>query len=164
MNLSPRTGDYYKQPAVVRSRWAYAFENTFDYFVSILVGGAFLAGLLSYLGLDDSMIGVISSVASLAFLFQLFSLFAVKGLRSSKPFVVAFHSLSRIVFVLLYLLPFFPFGQRMRETAVLVCVLLAYFGVYFVGSVSYCLLCFKSLCRCTHSAERKPYDCACQNA
>ena len=52
------------------SRTAYIAQSTFDYFISLLVTDAFLAKLLSSMGIADSVIGIISSLISFAFLFQ----------------------------------------------------------------------------------------------
>ena len=54
-----------------RSRKSYVAYCTFEYFVSILATDVFLAKLLTNIGLDDSLIGIISSIISLACLFQL---------------------------------------------------------------------------------------------
>ena len=62
----------FNNPAYKRSRWAYTFECAFEYFIALMVADAFLATLLTEMGLSDAVIGVISSLISLAFLFQLF--------------------------------------------------------------------------------------------
>ena len=64
--------EIFRQPDYKRSRWAYTFECAFEYFVSLLVTGVFLAKLLKDVGMDDALIGIISSFISLSFLFQLF--------------------------------------------------------------------------------------------
>lgn len=66
------------------SRKAYTAQCTFEYFITILVGDAFLAKLLMTIGIQDSLIGIISSFVSLAFLFQLFSVFTVAKIRNVK--------------------------------------------------------------------------------
>ena len=62
--------DIYSSPEYKRSRAAYVMECTFEYFVSLLVGDAYLATLLRYMGIGDAMIGIISSLITLAFLFN----------------------------------------------------------------------------------------------
>ena len=129
--------DIYQSPACRRSRKAYVMECTFEYFVSILVTGAFLARLLTAIGISDALIGVISSFVSLAFLCQLFSIFVVQRIRNTKRFVIFFHALSRMFFMGLYLIPFLPFAYKYKELLVILCILLAYFGNYFVTSMLY---------------------------
>ena len=125
----------YDSKAYKRSRNAYRMECTFEYFVSLLVADAFLAKLLSSLGMSDALIGIISSLVSLAFLFQLFSVFVVDRITNTKRFAILFHSVSQLFFMSLYLLPFLPFAEKYKHVLVVVCILLAYFGNYFVTSV-----------------------------
>ena len=58
-----------------RSRTAYMAQSAFEYFLTILVGDAFLAKLLTNIGMSDSLIGIVSSLISFSFLFQLLSIF-----------------------------------------------------------------------------------------
>ena len=118
-----------------RSRDAYRLECAFEYFVSLLVGDAFLVTLLKYLGMSDAIIGIISSFATLAFLFQLLSIFVVQRITNTKRFVIIFHTASQIFFMSLYLIPFLPFAKEFRHALVILCVLAAYFGNYFVTSI-----------------------------
>ena len=66
---------FYNAPKYRRSRRADVAQCTFEYFITLLVSDAFLAKLLSSIGISDSLIGIISSFLSLAFIFQLLSLF-----------------------------------------------------------------------------------------
>ena len=118
-----------------RSRWAYTFECAFEYFISLMVADAFLATLLTAMGLSDAVIGVISSLISLAFLFQLFSILVVQHIRSIKLVAVPIHCISQLFFLVLYLLPFFNIPQQFRTAIVVGCLLIAYFGNYLVTSV-----------------------------
>jgi len=127
----------YDSPAYKRSRRAYTLECAFEYFVSLLVTDAFLASLLSSIGLNDSLIGVITSFISVAFLFQLFSVFIVRKITNTKRFAVFFHALSQLFFMSLYLIPFLPFEYKYKEILVIVCILFAYFGNYLVTSMIY---------------------------
>lgn len=120
-----------------RSRRAYSLECAFEYFVSLLVTDAFLASLLSHIGLDDSLIGLITSFISVAFLFQLFSVFVVRRITNTKRFTVTFHTASNLLFMCLYLIPFLPFAKQYKEILVIICILAAYFGNYLVTSMIY---------------------------
>ena len=68
----------FSSPAYRRSRRAYSLQCAFEYIVSLLVADVFLAKLLGSLGIEDSVVGVISSFISLAFMIQLFSIFLYK--------------------------------------------------------------------------------------
>lgn len=122
-------------PAYKRSRWAYTFECAFEYFITLFVADAFLATLLSSMGISDATIGVISSLISLAFLFQLFSILVVQHIRNVKLVAIPIHCVSQMFFLALYLLPFLNIPAQFRTGVVVCCLLLAYFGNYLVNSV-----------------------------
>ena len=121
----------------LRSRRAYRLECAFEYFVALVVSGAFLATLLTSIGISDAVTGIISSFISLAFLFQIFSIFVVRKVSNTKRFVIIFHFLSQMFFMALYIVPFLPFTVEYKQVAVIICMLLAYFGNYFVTSMIY---------------------------
>ena len=54
--------EIFESRAYKRSRAAYKWECTFEYFVALLVGNTFLAKLLTYLGFSESETGIISSL------------------------------------------------------------------------------------------------------
>ena len=121
----------------IRSRKMYAGYCTFDYFITILVADAFLAKLLTSIGISDSVIGLISSFVTLAFLFQLSSVFLARKLYNTKATVIAFEILSQVLFMSLYLIPFFPFSTEMKTVIVVACVMVAYILKYLVASILY---------------------------
>ena len=129
------TDPIFQTPPYKRSRRAYILECAFEYFVALMVADAFLATLLTELGLNDAVIGVISSLISLAFLFQLFSIFVVPHIRNVKLVAIPIHCVSQLFFLVLYLLPFFHIPQQLRAVIVVGCLLIAYFGNYLVTSV-----------------------------
>ena len=49
----------------------------FEYLISILISGAYLAKLTTTIGITDGMTAVLSSIASLAAMFQAVSIFLV---------------------------------------------------------------------------------------
>ena len=129
------TDRIFQTPAYKRSRRAYILECAFEYFVALMVADAFLATLLTEMGLGDAVIGVISSLISLAFLFQLFSIFIVPHIRNVKLVAIPIHCISQMFFLILYLLPFFNIPQQFRVVIVVGCLMIAYFGNYLVTSV-----------------------------
>ena len=129
--------EIYNSPEYKRSRNAYTFECAFEYFVALLVSGAFLSKLLLSIGMSDALIGIISSFISLSYLFQFFSIFVVQKITNTKRFAVLFHSLGQVLFMFIYLIPFLPFEYKHKELLVIISILLAYFGNYFVNSIIY---------------------------
>ena len=128
----------FNSPEYKRSRRAYMAQATFEYFVTLLVADAFLAKLLTSLGISDALTGIISSFISLAFVFQLFSLFLVKTKISTKKNVMFYDSLSIFLFMILFLVPFFPVGAEFKKVLVILCVIFAYASKYVISSI-----CFK---------------------
>ena len=132
------SADVFASKDYKRSRNAYCMECAFEYFVALLFSGSFLTKLLIEIGMDDAMIGVVSSFISLAFLFQLFSIFVVQKVTNTKVFVIIFHFASQIFFMSMYLLPFLPVGNAAVKKALAIAgILIAYFGNYFVTSMIY---------------------------
>lgn len=125
----------YDSKAYKRSRMAYKMECTFEYFVAILMGDAFLAKLLTDMGFSDAETGIISSLITLAFLFQLVSIFVIRKVTNTKLFAIIFHTASQIFFMSLYLMPFMPFAEGFKKPLVVVCILVAYFGNYMVSTL-----------------------------
>lgn len=118
-----------------RSRIAYIAQCTFEYFVTILVADAFLAKLLTNIGISDSMIGIISSLISFAFLFQLLSIFVARKITNVKKTAIIFHTLHQLFFLSLYLIPFIPASIEVKTTVVFVSIMLAYISNYMVSSI-----------------------------
>ncbi len=121
-----------------RSRSAYMTQSMVEYFVSLLVTDAFLAKVLTHIGISDALVGIISSFITMAFVIQLASIFLVRLKVSTKKLVVFFDTLSIFFFMLLYFVPFIPVGKVGKTVLVVTSVLLAYMGKYLINS-----LCFK---------------------
>ena len=129
----------FNSPAYKRSRWAYIWECSFEYFVAILLSTSFLTTALKEgFGFDSSAIQIISSLIALSFLFQIFSVFLVRRVTNTKRFCILFHSIGQVLFSSIYLIPLLPFGTpAVKQIVVIVCILLSYFGNYFVTTLIY---------------------------
>ena len=119
------------------SRKAYTLECMFEYFVALLVTDAFIAKLLKYFGTSDALCGIISSFISLSFLFQIFSGLIMGRVRHIKRTAIIFHTAAQFLFSCLYLVPFLPVDNEVRQMIFIICILAAYFGNYFVTSLIY---------------------------
>ncbi len=75
------------------SRFLYVLEATFEYFISILVTGAFLAKITSSIGINDTLTGILASFVSLGCGFQLIAIFLVNK-RPVKRWVTLLHSIN----------------------------------------------------------------------
>ncbi len=136
-----------------RSRGAYMAQCTFEYFVTLLVADAFLAKLLTSIGISDSLIGIISSFITMAFVIQLMSIFLVRAKVSSKKLSIVFYTLSNLFFMSIYFVPFIPVGVGVKTVIVMLCILFAYAGTYLVASI-----CFKWANSYVDPAKRADYS------
>ncbi len=128
-NIDYNTADY------KRSRGAYMAQCTFEYFVSILVADAFLAKLLSNIGISDALVGIISSFISLAFVIQIFSIFLLKARVSRKKLVVALDTVSQLFFCSVYFLPMLNISQSAKTILVMLFILVAYVCKYLISNI-----------------------------
>lgn len=96
-------------------------EAALEYFISILVSGAYLARITGALGFSDSLTGVLSSFVSLGCLFQLGSVVLLKNVRSAKKPVLAGYTVNQLLFMLVYLLPVLPMDAAVKTVLFLVC-------------------------------------------
>lgn len=120
-----------------RSRSAYIIQSIFEYFLVILVGDAFLAKLLTHLGISDAVSGIIASFVNVAYLFQVFSLLIAKWKINKKTFLIAAYIISFSSFGILFLIPFMPMGHTGATVTVMLCVLLGYLSLYVVASIMF---------------------------
>lgn len=125
----------FNSAAYRRSRIAYAAQCTFEYFGTLLVGDAFLAKLLSEIGISDALIGIISSFIYFSFLFQLLSIGLIQKMKSVKRTVIIFDSMSQFLFIGMYCVPFMNADKTVKTIVVMSVVLLAYFFKYMVSSI-----------------------------
>lgn len=116
--------------SIQRSQLMYTLEAALEYFISILVGGSFLATLTKELGFSDSLTSILSSVISLGCLFQLLSLSirrsAVKGL------VLILSIINQALFMLLYVVPLTSFSRQIKTVLFIVLIFSAYL-IYYIA-------------------------------
>ena len=118
-----------------RTRMAYAAQCTFDYLICLLVSDAFLAKLLTDIGISDSLIGIISSIISFSFLFQLASIWLINIMKNTKRTVICFDCLSQFLFMCMYCVPFVDVNLETKTIIVIAITVLAYFSKYLVSSI-----------------------------
>ena len=95
------------------SRILYIIEAALEYFISILITGAYLAKITSSLGISDSLTGILTSFVSLGCGFQLFSIFFVRQSKVKRKIVI-FHSINQLFFALIYLVPFINLSKEIK--------------------------------------------------
>ncbi len=143
----------FETAAYKRSRASYMVQCTVEYFVALLVSDAFLAKLLTHIGLSDALVGIISSFISLAFVFQLASIFLLKNKISAKKLVIVSDTLSIMFFMFLYFVPFLHISNELKTVLVVLSVLMAYAFKYLIYSI-----CFKWANSFVHPNKRGEYS------
>ena len=118
-----------------RSRIAYIGQCTFEYLITLLITDAFLAKLLTSIGISDSLIGIISSFVHFSFLFQLMSLWLINVIKSVKKTVMIFDTLSQVLYISMYCIPFLNIDISIKIFLIIAAILLAYISKYLVSSI-----------------------------
>ena len=88
------------------SRAMYMIEALFEYFIQILVTGAYLAKLTTTIGISDSMTAILAAITSLSGLFQLISIYLAHK-TPVKRWIIPCQIISQMMFCALYLIPIF---------------------------------------------------------
>lgn len=114
------TRDIYKT-----SRTLYIVEAALEYFVSLLVSGAFLAKVSTHLGISDSLTGIITAFVSLGCSFQMLSIF-INRKNGVKRMVIAASILNELLFAGIYLTPFVPLPSGGKAAVFVVCMMAAH--------------------------------------
>ena len=118
------------------ARKANVAHCTFEYFITLMIGDAFLATLLSSMGIADSVTGIIASLVSFSFLFQLLSIAIVKRMRNTKKTAIILHTVGMLFFTSVYLVPFLPIESvRVKTILVGAGIILGYIFYYSVQKI-----------------------------
>ncbi len=107
------------------SRLLYIIEAAVEYFISILVTGAYLAKVTEAIGMPDSVTGILTSFVSLGCGFQIVALLFL-GKKSVKRTVTVFHILNQLFFALVYIVPVTPFSSTQKGVLLVVFLLLGH--------------------------------------
>ena len=96
------------------SRICYIIEAALEYFISIMVTGAYLARITASLGFSDSLTGVLSSFVSLGCVFQLGAIGLFRNVRHAKRPIIGCHIVNQLLFAFVYLTPVLPMSSGMK--------------------------------------------------
>ena len=108
------------------SRVMYVIEAALEYFVALLVTGAYLARVTASLGFSDSLTGILQSFASLGCLFQLGAITLFRKTKNVKRPIILYHLVNQALFALVYVSPVLPLTQEMKTVVFVVCFVIAY--------------------------------------
>lgn len=107
------------------SRFLYILEAAFEYFISILVAGAYLAKVAAAINLPDAITGILTSFVSLGCGFQIVAIFLANK-RPVKRWVTFLHTLNQFAFAVIYLVPFFEVSKEAKIFIFMLLLLLGY--------------------------------------
>jgi len=97
------------------TRICYVIEETVAYLITILISGAYLARLTSALGFSDSLTALLSSFVNLGCVFQLLAIAVFRRGRVKKKVTILF-IINQLLFMLLYVVPFFKMNPTLKAT------------------------------------------------
>ena len=107
------------------SRFLYILEAALEYFISLLVTGAYLAKITSAIGMCDTTTGILTSFVSLGFGFQILAIFLASK-RPVKRWVTLLHCLNQLAFALIYFIPLFDISHGARIILFIILLLMGH--------------------------------------
>ncbi|MBU3190998.1 MFS transporter [Clostridium bowmanii] len=107
------------------SRQFFTVDSSCTTIIAVLASGILLSGYLEYLGIKESVNGIISSIPVMAAMAQPFGALAVERLKSEKWFVCTFALIHRLLFSLMYLIPLI-LPNNLRPIAVIIILISAH--------------------------------------
>ena len=114
------------------SRFLHIIEAAVEYFITLLIGGAYLAELTKAIGMSDALTGILSSFTTLGCTCQFLSIFLARK-TPVKRWVVPTAIVSELMFALIYLTPFLPFTASNKSLFLIVFLL----GAHILTQIIY---------------------------
>jgi len=106
-----------------KDRLCYILEETFNYLITILLSGSYLAKVTSTLGFSDGLTAILSTINTLGCSMQLLSVaFFRKG--TYKRRISGMFMMSQLLFTLLYIVPFIQTPHNLRAVLFITFILL----------------------------------------
>lgn len=126
-------GNIYDSKEYRCSRLGYWLTVAFDFLFAQLVGDAFLAKVLNYIGMADATIGIITSLQSLMCTFSLCSLILVRYMSGTRKIILFLRSTRMTLCLFVYLIPFSDVSVQIKTILVAGALMLAT-AVYNIAS------------------------------
>ena len=116
-----------------KGKLLYIIEATLEYFISIVVGGAYLAKITTSIGMSQGLTGICTAFISLGAGFQIFALFLARKTRP-KRLVTLLHTVNQACFGLIYLVPLVPVPAAVKHVGFVVFLLSGHIISNLIGS------------------------------
>ena len=123
-----------------RSNNAYIIEAMLEYLITISVSSTYLTHVMTYIGIDSSIQGIITSVVSLGYGFQLLAiLFPIN--KAIKRRVIVLTSIGNVLFSLVFFTPLLNFPFEVKVMAFILSLVPAHIIRNYVEStkISWCM-------------------------
>lgn len=112
-----------KSDKFAKDRLCYILAETFNYLITILLSGSYLAKVTSTLGFSDGLTAILSTLSTLGCSVQLLAI-ALFRKGTYKRRITGMITLSQLLFTLLYLVPFFQIPHNIRAVIFITFILL----------------------------------------
>ena len=109
----------------------YIIEAALEYFISLMVTGAYLARITGSLGFSDSLTGILSSFVSLGCVFQLGAIRLFRNSATVKRTIILSHLINQALFACVYFIPALPLANGVKTTLFLLC----FCGAYIISNI-----------------------------
>ena len=116
-----------------RGQNLYIVEASLEYFIAIIIGGAYLAKITEALGMSQGLTGILTAFVSLGYVFQIFALF-LAGKRKVKGFITVMHTVNQVCFAIIYLIPLIPIPTIVKHVFFIVFLLAGHIISNLIGS------------------------------
>lgn len=113
-----------KKDKYATSRIMYIIEAALEYFISIAVGGVYLAEITKSIGISDAITGVITAFVSLGCGFQVIALFLAHK-KPVKKWVTVGHIISQTLFAFMYFVPLLDVSKTTKTVLLIATLFLA---------------------------------------
>ncbi len=101
------------------SQGAYIAEAALEYFISIMITGAYLTNLLNNIGFSTATQTVISSLVTMTFSAELFSVLLIHKTSTVKRWVTTWNLFNQMLFAIMYFTPFFDIPSGIKSAVFL---------------------------------------------
>lgn len=109
----------------------YIIEAALEYFISLMVTGAYLARITGSLGFSDSLTGILSSFVSLGCVFQLGAIRLFRNSATVKRTIILSHLINQALFACVYFIPALSLANGVKTTLFLLC----FCGAYIISNI-----------------------------
>ena len=105
-----------------RTRVLYIIEAALEYFFYLLLTGAYIAKVASYIGISDATVGVLTQMSTFGCVFQLCALFIPKK-ASIKRLSIIFQLINQLFFTSVWLIPVLGIPKSVKIPIFVICLL-----------------------------------------